>query len=150
MKWLTRERIRMDRVACAWLITRFIDKDAEFVFAAGNDAAEHAARIGAMPFVVPHAELARQGDRITFDVMLAKFNLADPALLKMADIMRAADVSALRGAQPESEGVRAVVHGFFLLALPDPQALALQLPAFDALYRYCQDAVASKTASGAA
>lgn len=142
MKWLTRERIRMDRVACAWLIKRFIDPAAEFIFASGDDAVEQARRAGATPFVVPHAELARQGDRITFDVMLAKYDLTEPALAKMADIMRAADISALRGSQPESEGVRAVVHGFFLLNLPDERALALQLPVFDALYRYCQDAAA--------
>lgn len=139
MKWLTRERIRMDRVACAWLIKRFIDPHAEFLFAAGDDALAQAERAGATPFVVPHAELSRQGERITFDVMLARYGMSDPALLKMADIMRAADMSALRGAQPESEGVRAIVHGFFLLGLPDPQALELQLPLFDALYRYCQD-----------
>ncbi|MBI5878662.1 MAG: chromate resistance protein [Chloroflexi bacterium] len=144
MKWLTRERIRMDRVASAWLIKRFIDPAAEFIFAAGNDAAEQAARLAATPFVVPRAELSRQGDRITFDVILAKYNLGDPALRKMADIMRAADVSAQRGAQPESEGVRAIVHGFFLLDLPDPQALDLQLPALDALYRYCQEQTAPK------
>ncbi len=144
MKWLTRERIRMDRVACAWLIKRFIDQAAEFIFASGDDAIEQAQRAGATPFVVPHAELSRQGERITFDVMLAKYGLTDSALLKMADIMRAADINALRGAQPESEGVRAIVHGFFLLQRPDPQALELQLPLFDGLYRYCQDAIAKR------
>lgn len=142
MRWLTRARVRMDRIACAWLITRLIDRDAEFLFAEGDNALAQATEAGATPFVVPHAELSRHGDHITFEVMLRKFDLSDPALLRMADIMRAADVKALRGTQPEGEGVRAIVHGFFLLDLPDEQALQLQLPVMDALYRYCQEQAA--------
>lgn len=142
MKWLTRARVRMDRVACAWLISRFIDRDATFLFAEGENALAQAQESGAVAFVVPHAELARRGERITFEVMLEKYGLAEPALLKMAAVMRAADVRALRGTLPESEGVRAIVHGFFLLDLPDEQALQLQFPVMDALYRYCQEQVA--------
>ena len=141
MKWLTRERVRMDRVASAWLIKRFIDPDAEFLFATHEEALARAQREGAIPFVVPGTELARQGDHITMDVLIAKHNMTDPAILKMADILRAADINTLRGTVAESEGVRAMVHGFFLLNVPDGEALALQLPMFDALYRYCQELV---------
>ena len=143
MKWLTRERVRMDRVASAWLIKTHIDPDAEFVFA-GNDALERAQQENAIPFVVPGAEFSRQGERITLDILLDKYNLADPALRKVADIMRAADISGLRGQHPESEGMRAVVHGFFLLNRPDRETLQLAMPLFDALYRYCQEQVAQK------
>jgi len=75
------------------------------------------------------------------DALIAKHNMTDPAVLKMADILRAADINSLRGTVAESEGVRAIVYGFFLLNLPDGEALTLQLPAFDALYRYCQELV---------
>jgi hypothetical protein len=141
MKWLTRARVRMDRVASAWLIKRFIDPDAEFLFATHDEAMLRAVREGAIPFVVPGAELARHGDKITMDALIARHHVKDPAVLKMADIMRAADITAMRGTVAEAEGVRAVVHGFFLLDLPDGEALALQLPVFDALYRYCQEMV---------
>jgi hypothetical protein len=141
VKWLTRERIRMDRVASARLIKRFIDPDAEFLFATHAEALPRAQREGAMPFVVPGTELARHGDKITLDALIAKYNLTDPAVLKMADILRAADINSLRGTVAEAEGIRAVVHGFFLLNVPDDEALAWQLPVFDALYCYCQEVV---------
>jgi hypothetical protein len=141
MKWLTRERVRMDRVASAWLIKRFIDPDAEFLFATHAEAMPRAQREGAIPFVVPGTELARHGDKITMDALIAKHNITDAAVLKLADILRAADINMLRGTEAESEGVRAIVHGFFLLNVPDGEALALQLPVFDALYRYCQELV---------
>jgi len=131
----------MDRVASAWLIKRFIDPDAEFLFATHEEAMPRAQREGAIPFVVPGAELARHGDKITMDALIAQHNMTDPAVLKMADILRAADINTLRGTVAESEGVRAIVHGFFLLNVPDGEALALQLPVFDALYRYCQELV---------
>lgn len=140
MKWLTRERVRMDRVACAWLITRFIDKEAEFSFIAPHEVARTSFSDDVIPFVVPGAELARRGDRITFDVMVEKYDLGkDPALSLLADIMRAADIRGHAIHPPEADGVRAIVHGFFLMNLPDQQALTLQYPLLDALYRYCQD-----------
>lgn len=141
MKWMTRERVRMDRVACAWLIKRFIDPVAEFLFVPHAAALERARQEHAIPFVLPGAEFARNGDRISLDALLAKYQLTDPALGRLADIVRAADINTLRGTLPESEGVRAIIHGFFLLNLPDHETLALELPLFDALYRYCQEQV---------
>jgi len=97
MKWLTRERIRMHRVASAWLIRRFLDPDAEFLFSSHEDALPRAQRENAIPLVVPGAEPARHRERITLDALIAKHRISDPALLKMAAIVRAADVGTLRG-----------------------------------------------------
>jgi hypothetical protein len=141
MKWVTRERVRMDRVACAWLITNFIDGSAEFHFLTQQDLERAPSEIDGIPFVVPGAELSRQGERITFDVMLEKYKLTDPALLRLADIVRVADIRGLTLEVPEAAGLRAIVHGVFLMKLPDEEALKRQYPLFDGLYRYCQEQV---------
>jgi hypothetical protein len=141
MKWITRERVRMDRVACAWVIQRFIDPQAEFLFVPPAGALERAGEEGAIPFVIPRAELSRKGDRISLDALLDKYGLDDPALRLLAGVVRAADIEGSKADAPEARGLRAIVHGFFLLELPDAQAVALQLPLFDALYRYCQERV---------
>jgi hypothetical protein len=130
----------MDRVACAWLITRFIDTAAAFSFIAPQDVAGTSFPDDVIPFVVPGAELSRRGDRITLDVMIEKYHLGnDPALSLLADIMRAADIRGHAVHPAEADGVRAIVHGFFLMALPDQEALTLQYPVLDALYRFCQE-----------
>jgi hypothetical protein len=141
VRWRTRERVRMDRVACAWLIRKFIDAEAEFSFVSPKDAQVMRADDGVIDFVIPGAELSRKGDRITFDVMLEKYALTDPALFLLADIVRAADIRGLSVPPPEADGLRAVVHGFFLMELPDEEVLSRQYPLFDALYGYCQDQV---------
>src|SRR5262245_66657277 len=94
MKWVTRERVRMDRVACAWLIRNFIDKDAEFQFVSPQEAPQHVRRDDAIPFVLPGAELARKGERITLDAMLDKYGSTDPALPKLPGILRPAAIRA--------------------------------------------------------
>lgn len=129
----------MDRVACAWLITNFIDANAEFRFLTQQDLERAPLEGDGIPFVVPGAELSRQGERITFDVMLEKYQLTDPALRRLADIVRVADIRGLALDVPEAAGLRAIVHGFFLMKLPDQEALERQYPLFDALYRYCQE-----------
>ena len=139
MKWLTRERIRTDRAACAWLIKRFIDPEAEFLFAPPTEAFEQAQHAGAIPFVVPGAEFSRRGSRISLDEIIAKHRLTDPAILKLADIIRAADIRDARNDVPEAAGVAAILHGFFLLREPDAVTLERELPLLDALYRYCQE-----------
>ena len=141
MRWITRERIRIDRAACAWLIRNFIDPEAEFVFIPPKGALERAQQEDGIPFVIPGAEFSRSSDRISFDVMLAKYQLNDPALHRLADIVRQADIRSFGQTIPEAEGLRAIVHGFFLMEIPDQETLALELPVFDALYRYCQDQV---------
>ena len=131
----------MDRVACAWLIKNFIDENAEFLFVPAKTASEHVHREDVIPFVMPGAEFARRGDRITLDIMLEKYKLSDPALFLLAGIVRAADLSGQNLNVSEADGLRAIVHGFFLMNLPDDDALKLQYPLFDALYRYCQEQV---------
>lgn len=138
MKWATRERIRIDRAACAWLILRFVDKEAEFEFVATKGALELAQAKQAIPFVIPGAELSRKEGKVTFDAIIEKYELIDPALNKLALIIREADISGDALVSPEAPGLRAILHGFFLLDMPDADTLGLELPIFDALYRFCQ------------
>ena len=141
MRWMTRERIRMDRAACAWMIRRFIDPGAQFMFVPGDGALERAKAENAVPFVIPGAEVARHGRRIGLDILVEQHRADDAALSMLAGIVRAADIRELRATVPEAAGLAAVLHGFFLLNRPDAETLDLELPLFDALYRYCQEQV---------
>ena len=138
MKWITRERIRVDRVSSAWLIQKFVDPDAEFLYAPGAQVMARAQAEGAIPFHVPEAELGQRAERTGFDAIVAKYAIADPAVRLLADIVRAADK---KGNMPEAAGLMAIVHGFFLMHLPDAEVLRLEAPVFDALYHYCQQRV---------
>ena len=140
MKWITRERVRVDRVSSAWLILRFVDPDAEFLFAPGDQVMARAVQEDATPFHVPSAELGQRGDRTGFDAIVAHYNIEDPAVHCLADIIRAADKKT-GGA--ESAGLNAIVHGFFLMHLPDDEVLRLEVPVYDALYVYCRQRVAA-------
>jgi hypothetical protein len=128
----------MDRAASAWLILRFVDKDAEFEFLPTKGALGLAQAKQAIPFVIPEAELSRKEGNVTFDAILKKYELSDPALHKLALIVREADISGAGSVSPEAPGLRAILHGFFLLNMPDAETLKLELPIFDALYRFCQ------------
>lgn len=139
MKWITREQIRIDRVSSAWLIQKFVDPSAEFLFAPRLEVMPRAQAEGAIPFHVPDAELGQRDGKTAFDAIMAKYNLTDPALLIVADIVRAAD---RRLAEPaEGAGVAAMSHGFAAMGLPDEQVLALQIPMWEALYHFCQTKV---------
>jgi hypothetical protein len=138
MKWITRERVKVDRVACPWLITHFVDPDAEFIFATRDEVLSRAAQEGAIPFDTPGAVLHHRGDECSFDAIMADYGLADPALHKMAEIVRGADVAAQRGNVPEAAGLEAIAAGFHLMNLPDHQVLTLEFPLYDALYLYCK------------
>src|SRR5262245_41750592 len=127
----------MDRAASAWLILRFVDKDAVFEFVPTKGALEFAQAKQAIPFVIPGAELSRKDGKITFDAILEKYELRDPALHKLALIVREADIGG-GSASREAPGFRAILHGFFLLDMPDADTLRFELPIFDALYRFCQ------------
>jgi hypothetical protein len=142
MKWITRERVRIDRASSAWLIKKFVDPEAEFLFAPGDQVMARAEREQAISFHVPAAELGQRGSRTGFDSIVAKYNISDPAVLCLADIIRAADKTK-DGA--ESTGINAIVHGFFLMHLPDEQALALEMPVYEALYFYCKQRVAAQS-----
>lgn len=140
MRWVTREKARVDRIACPWLISRFIDPEALFLFVPAEQVMDVARREGAIPYDVPGVELGHHGDRCSFDAFLAKYGLDDRALHALAAIVRGADTNA-RGLTPESPGLYALASGFREVARDDHDNMARQFPAYDALYAYCRSAV---------
>ena len=137
MKWVTRRKARVDRIACPWLIKRFIDPEAEFLFVPEDEVMETARREAALPFDVPDVELGHHGDRCSFDAFLEKYRLADPALRALAQIVRGADTDA-RHIAPEAWGLYAVASGFREITRDDFENMALQFPVYDALYAHCR------------
>jgi hypothetical protein len=139
MKWITRSDVHVDRVACPWLIRRFIDSEAEFVFVPESQLLEKARELRATPFDAPRLagiQLNHRGDRCTFEALLEDHHLTDPGLLRLALIVRAADVKGQEEVAPEGLGLRAVADGFALTEGTDSQRLAGQWPVYDALYAY--------------
>jgi hypothetical protein len=137
MKWITRERVKVDRVACPWLIKKFIDKDAEFLFVPADKVMGEAKRLGAIPYDVPNAELGHHGEDVSFNSILKKCKLDDPALQMLGEIVRAAD-SHPSNPHPAGEGLRWVAHGFSALGLSDDEILQREFIVYDALYAECQ------------
>ena len=137
MQWITRTRPRVDRIACPWLIERFVDPAAEFVYVPASEVVAHAERTGAIPYDVPNVELGHHGDECSFDAILNKYELADPALCRLALIVRGADTPA-KDLTPQSQGLEAIAEGFRLLYDDDHAQLAAESVVYDALYRYCQ------------
>ncbi len=137
MKWITRERVKVDRVACPWLIKKFIDPEAEFVFAPAEDVAKKAAGLQAEMFDVPGCELGHHGEDVSFNSFLKKFNLMEPALVLLGEIVRTADSHPSKP-HPAGEGLRWVAHGFSALGLSDAQVLEREFVVYDALYAECQ------------
>jgi hypothetical protein len=143
MKWITRENANVDRVVCPWLIRRFVDKDAEFLFAPKDDVMSVAEQEGAVPYDVPGVELGHVEGRCSFESVVLKYGLTDdPALVEMAKIVHAADVSSDVDTSPQGAGLRAIAHGFAILhGLDDHKKIELETPMYDALYAWC-DALA--------
>lgn len=139
MKWITRDKIRIDRVSSAWLIRKFVDPAAEFLFVPRTEVMARAAAEGAIPYHVPDAELGQGEGKTAFDKIIAKYTIDDPAVTMMAAIVRAADRKLAEPA--EGAGVAAISHGFAALDLPDDEVLRLQLPMWEALYAWCQTKV---------
>lgn len=137
MKWVTREKARVDRIACPWLIARFIDPAPVFLFVPADEVMRVAAREQAIPFDVPGAALGHHGDRCSFDALLDAYRLDDPAVRALARIVRGADTDA-RDLAPEAPGLYAVASGFRAIAADDHDNMARQFPVYDALYAYCQ------------
>jgi len=137
MKWVTREHAMVERIACPWLIKNFVDKEAEFLFAPAEKVMEVAQREGAVPFDVQGIELGHHGDEVSFDAIMKKYNLTDPALLELAKIVRGAD-TANRTLTPESLGLYAFAYGFRQISIDDYDNMKLQFPAYDALYAFCK------------
>lgn len=137
MKWVTRERPKVDRVACPWLIKRFVDPEAEFLYVPRDEVLTVAEREGAIPFDVQGVELGHRGAECSFDAIVRKYALdRDPALVAMAKIVRGAD-TAQRDLTPESRGLLAICEGLGRSYEDDHAQLAAAMPVFEALYRYC-------------
>ena len=135
MKWITRSGVKVDRVACPWLIRKFIDAEAEFIFL--PHATDWAALKEGIVYDVPNCELGHHGEDVSFDSILKKYQLTDPALRLLAEIVRAAD-SHPSNPHPAGEGLRWVAHGFSALGLSDHEILAREFVVYDALYAECQ------------
>ena len=142
MKWVTREHPKTDRVACPWLIRKFIDPDAEFIYVPADQVLEAAEREGAYSYDAPGARYTHRDGLCSFEVLVEEYEIDDPAVHRLARIVHGADVADDRDATPESRGLLAVAEGFHLL-IPDDDHRQLQteLPVYDALYAWCQDQV---------
>jgi hypothetical protein len=144
MKWVTRENANVDRIECPWLIKRFIDPGAEFLFVPKGQVLEVAEREGAHSYDAPGATYTHRGGKCSFDVLIEDFDLGgDPALVRLAQIVHAADVSEDIDSSPEGRGLSAIAHGFALLhGTDDHRKIDLETPMYDALYAWCQGQVA--------
>lgn len=140
MKWITREKVKVDRVACPWLIRKFVDPEAEFVFLAGDT--DWTQVTGGILFDVPGCELGHHGEDVSFNSILKKYGLRDPALELLGEIVRAAD-SRPSDPHPAGEGLRWIAHGFSALGLSDQEILEREFIVYDALYAQCRRRVES-------
>ncbi|MBI1850539.1 MAG: chromate resistance protein [Planctomycetes bacterium] len=143
MKWVTRERVKVDRVACPWLIKKFIDSEAEFIFVPENQVSTVVRENGAVPFDVRGVELGHHGKKCSFEAILEKHELSnDSALLLLARIVNGADTDNSLYDQAEGPGLNAIAEGFRHLGLKDDhQILAQEFIVYDALYAYCEEMV---------
>ncbi|MBI2252387.1 MAG: chromate resistance protein [Armatimonadetes bacterium] len=140
MKWITREHVKVDRVACPWLIKKFIDKEAEFLFVPENKILEIAEAEGAIPFDAPQVELGHSNGKCSFEAIIEKYQIKDPALQLLAKIVHGADVEKDLYSQPESAGLKAIAEGFQYLALKDDyEILKNEFIVYDAFYAYCKN-----------
>ncbi len=151
MKWITRAYVKVDRVACPWLIKKFVDNEAEFLFVPAEQVQTEAARLGAVPFDVPNAELGHHGKECSFDAIVKKYNLGrDPALVLLARIVNGADTDNSLYRQPEGPGLSAVAEGFRHLGLADDHAVnSAEWVVYDALYAYCKEMIRQGKSHGA-
>ena len=152
MKWVTRENVQVDRVACPWLIRRFVDPGAEFLFVPGDQVMAVAQREGATPYDVKDVELGHHGRECSFDAILKKYGLTtNPGLVLLARIVNGADTDNSLWNQPESAGLRAVAMGFRGLGFKnDHEVNAAEWIVYDALYAYCEQMVREGRLEGAA
>jgi len=143
MKWITRKDIKVDRVACPWLIRRFVDADAWFLFVTETELLDVAGREGAIPFDAPRlsaVKLNHRGERCTFEAIIEDYNLNEPGLSSLALIVRAADINGQEHVAVEGLGLRAVAEGCRAMGLSDEDRLMIQFPLYDALLAYCRKA----------
>lgn len=151
MKWITREHVKVDRVACPWLIRKFVDAKAEFIFAPASQVMDDAARLDAIPYDVPNVELGHHSLECSFEAILKKFKLTDnPALVLLGKIVNGADTDNMLWQQPEGAGLEAIAEGFRHLGFADDHEInAAEWIVYDALYAYCQEMVRQGKLNGA-
>ncbi len=142
MLWVTRSHVHVDRVACPWLITRFVDSNAEFLFVPTSQIDHEVAESGAIPFDAPGVELGHAEGRCSFESIILKYGLKEPGLLRLAKIVHAADVSEDIDKDPIGRGLEAIASGFSLRYPEDGENLLHQFELYDALYAWCRMEVA--------
>jgi hypothetical protein len=148
MIWVTRAGAMVDRIACPWLINKFVDSHAEFLYVSAGMVKEVAEKENAIPFDAEGVELNHYQEdgfeHVSFDAIIKKYNLKDPALLDLAKIVRGADASVPHDAPPESAGLKAAARGFKFMSTDDYDNIARQFPTYDAFYMFCQLKVQAK------
>jgi hypothetical protein len=138
MKWVTREGAKIDRVACPWLIKKFIDPQAEFAFVPKDQVLEVARQEGGRSFDCPGADYTHREGNCRFEVLVEAYRIQDPAMQELARIVHGADIPADIGIVPEAAGLQAIAHGFAAICSDDQRKLELEFPVYDALYAWCQ------------
>lgn len=139
MKFVTRERVKVDRVACPWLVSRFVDAEAEFLFVSADQVLATAEREGAIAFDIAGVELGHDGDLCSFDAFIKKYAISALGMERMARIVRGADTAA-KDLEPECRGLEAIAEGFARIGTDDHEILRLEFPVYDALYATCRAA----------
>jgi hypothetical protein len=143
MKWVTREHPKTDRIACPWLIRKFIDPEAQIVYVPRDEVQTYAEREDAVSFDAPGAKFTHRDGKCSFETLVDEYGIDDPAIALLARIVHGADISDDREATPESRGLLAIADGFALLGVDDQRQLELELPVYDALYAWAQQRVGS-------
>ena len=138
MKWITRSHVHVDRVACPWLISRFIDSEAEFLFVPRSEIDRIVRETGAIPFDAPNVELGHHDGRCSFESIISKYDLKDPGLLRLAKIVHAADIAQEIDSDPIARGLEAIATGYSLRFPDDRENLEHQFAVYDALYAWCR------------
>ena len=146
MKWVTRSHVHVDRVACPWLITRFVDNEAEFLFVPSGEIKRIVEQTGAVPFDAPGVELGHVDGRCSFDSIILKYGLKEPGLLRLSKIVHAADIAEQLDSDPIARGLEAIATGYSLHYPEDEENLAHQFEVYDALYAWCRLEVAKQGA----
>jgi hypothetical protein len=151
MKWITRQHVKVDRVACPWLIRKLVDPQAEFIFVPADKVMDEARRLGATPYDVPNVELGHHGKECSFDAIVSKYKLdKDPAIVLLGKIVNGADTDNSLWQQPESAGLNAIAEGFRRLGFNDDlEQNRAEWVVYDALYAYCQQMIQQGKVNGA-
>ena len=144
MKWITRSHVHVDRVACPWLIKRFVDNEATFIFTSAKNIDDVAAREKAIPFDAPGARLGHHEGRCSFESIILEYGLTDSALLRMARIIHSADISADMDNDPLARGIEAIAQGFSIRFPNDEENLQRQFELYDSLYAWCRFDIAKQ------